>query len=221
MTCRSAWRCALLAHQRGCGRITGPLSGSRWHIAAMTDVSPEPLCNTRCLHSTACRGFAASSEVSREASASQVHAYRLTDSFLDPQRPVLIPSCCMPAGRRGAARALGLPAHPCRRGCLPGHLAAGPPAVEAGADRAAHDWAQGAVWGIARCMTIHARRCSRAGRAQKLTQRAVPAQADPAPVQQAGPREYTRVVAAGQLQHERSILIGPRPRSVLGTTQPG
>jgi hypothetical protein len=124
-------------------------------------------------------------------------------------------SSCTPAGSPGKARALGLPAHPRRRGRLPGHLAAGPAAVEAGADRAAPGWARGAYCAGRACMRRPPQK------AMQSSSDGLPVQADPAPVQQAGPREYTRVVAAGQLQHERSILVGPRPRSVMGTTQPG
>ena len=48
-------------------------------------------------------------------------------------------------------------------------------------------------------------------------------QADPIPILQAEqrPRDYTRVVCQGELAHERSVLIGPRPRSSMGATQAG
>ncbi|CAL8465270.1 g4805 [Coccomyxa elongata] len=34
-------------------------------------------------------------------------------------------------------------------------------------------------------------------------------------------KDYQRVICDGELKHERSILVGPRPRSVMGTTQAG
>lgn len=35
------------------------------------------------------------------------------------------------------------------------------------------------------------------------------------------PQDYQRVICEGELKHERSILVGPRPRSIMGTTKPG
>ena len=49
-------------------------------------------------------------------------------------------------------------------------------------------------------------------------------QAEPIPILQEAEqrtRDYTRVVCQGELLHERSVLIGPRPRSSMGATQPG
>lgn len=48
-------------------------------------------------------------------------------------------------------------------------------------------------------------------------------QAEPVAIMEAAQRlpDYTRVVCAGEMQHGRSILVGPRPRSIMGTTQLG
>ena len=33
--------------------------------------------------------------------------------------------------------------------------------------------------------------------------------------------EYRRVWCQGELQHERSIFVGPRPRTIMGSAKPG
>lgn len=50
-----------------------------------------------------------------------------------------------------------------------------------------------------------------------------PLQADPVDVFELGtsPSEYTRVLAEGTYQHDKEILVGPRPRSVMGGTESG
>ena len=36
-----------------------------------------------------------------------------------------------------------------------------------------------------------------------------------------GVAEFTRVALHGRLDTERSVYVGPRPRSVMGTAKPG
>lgn len=33
--------------------------------------------------------------------------------------------------------------------------------------------------------------------------------------------EYSRVWCQGELQHERSLFVGPRPKTVMGSAKPG
>ena len=48
-------------------------------------------------------------------------------------------------------------------------------------------------------------------------------QAEPVAVSQASEAlpEYRRVWCQGELQHERSIFVGPRPRTIMGSAKPG
>lgn len=51
----------------------------------------------------------------------------------------------------------------------------------------------------------------------------LPLQAQPAELFQlpAEVAEFTRVALHGRLDTERSVYVGPRPRSVMGTAKPG
>ena len=48
-------------------------------------------------------------------------------------------------------------------------------------------------------------------------------QAEPVAISQASEvlPEYWRVWCQGELQHERSLFVGPRPRTIMGSAKPG
>ncbi|CAK0786861.1 hypothetical protein CVIRNUC_010075 [Coccomyxa viridis] len=58
---------------------------------------------------------------------------------------------------------------------------------------------------------------------EQVQQRETGLKAEPVAVSQASEAlpEYRRVWCQGELQHERSIFVGPRPRTIMGSAKPG
>ncbi|KAK9815229.1 hypothetical protein WJX72_000329 [[Myrmecia] bisecta] len=76
-----------------------------------------------------------------------------------------------------------------------------------------------AIAGFLGCWQVNRRQWK-----QELLQRRTAAlQAEPVDILQAVdvPEEYTRVTCRGELQHDKSVFLGPRPRTVMGTSTPG
>ncbi|KAK9903589.1 hypothetical protein WJX75_009401 [Coccomyxa subellipsoidea] len=63
----------------------------------------------------------------------------------------------------------------------------------------------------------------RQGKVEQIKSREAGLKGEPINILQSSEKlkEYQRVICEGELKHERSILVGPRPRSVMGITQSG
>lgn len=55
-------------------------------------------------------------------------------------------------------------------------------------------------------------------RALRFLEQAEPCELESLPQ---NPAEYTRLSAKGTFQHDKSVYVGPRPRTVMGTANPG